>query len=115
MTDTVKIPRPKFVRRKGGPTGRTEHDPRGNAVWVRTRASDEPGAPSVPELSLVDEAPSRGAASRHRPDWKSCVIFVPLCAGEANNPSPIISRIMSASIHTNSAVSTVCARHDAAG
>jgi len=59
MSDTVKIPRPKFARRKGGPNGRAQHDERGNAIWVRTRASDSVEAPIVPDLSLVDDAPKR--------------------------------------------------------
>lgn len=61
MTDTVKIPRPRFVRREGGPNGRAEHDERGNAIWVRTRASDSVEAPPASDLSLVDDAQSRTA------------------------------------------------------
>jgi hypothetical protein len=61
MSDTVKIPRPKFVRRKGGPQGRAEHDERGNAIWVRTRASDATDLLGASELSLVDDPNARAA------------------------------------------------------
>jgi len=40
MSDTVKIPRPKFPRNDQGSSGRVAHDTRGNAVWVRSRATD---------------------------------------------------------------------------
>jgi hypothetical protein len=59
MADTVKIPRPKFPRRPNGPTGRTEHDARGNAYWARTRATDSDHPPDVPELAINDEGESK--------------------------------------------------------
>lgn len=43
MVDTVRIPRLQTERRQGGPAGRggrVEHDSRGTAIWVRTRATD---------------------------------------------------------------------------
>ncbi len=55
MTDTVKIPRPRFERRAGGLTGRVEHDARGNAVWVRTRATDTMELSVNPTLALVED------------------------------------------------------------
>ncbi len=54
MTDTIKMRRPKFPRRQDGPGGRVEHDSRGNAVWVRTRATDQQELTIDPSLSLVD-------------------------------------------------------------
>ncbi len=54
MTDTVKMRRPKFPRQDGGPGGRVEHDSRGNALWVRSRATDESELPVDPALSIVD-------------------------------------------------------------
>ncbi len=44
MEDTTRLPRPPFDRRRGGPVGRVEHDDRGNAVWVASRATDTPDA-----------------------------------------------------------------------
>ncbi len=58
MSDTVKIPRPRFVRSKRGPNGRAVHDDRGNAIWVRTRATDAVAPPEGAELSLVEDSPS---------------------------------------------------------
>jgi hypothetical protein len=56
MVDTVKIPRPKFQRRENSTRrGRVEHDARGNAVWVRTRAEDPADPPDTGGLSLADE------------------------------------------------------------
>jgi hypothetical protein len=59
MTDTVKIPRPPFERRAGGVTGRVEHDERGNAVWVRTRATDTMELSINPTLALIEDEPRR--------------------------------------------------------
>jgi hypothetical protein len=62
MVDTVKMRRPKFPRRRGGPGGRVEHDSLGNAVWTRTRASDSTALPDTSALSIVDDPPlARGA------------------------------------------------------
>jgi hypothetical protein len=55
MSDTVKIPRPKFPRSEHGPKGRVEHDARGNAVWVKTRAEDSTEITPAP-LSIEDSA-----------------------------------------------------------
>jgi hypothetical protein len=64
MTDTVKMRRPKFPRRRGGPGGRVEHDALGNAVWTRTRANDSVGLPDTSALSIVDEVPVTASAGR---------------------------------------------------
>jgi hypothetical protein len=64
MSDTVKIPRPKFERSKHGAGGRVEHDSRGNAFWVRTRASDHSPTPEVPDLSIAEERPKSDPPKR---------------------------------------------------
>jgi hypothetical protein len=56
MSDTAKMRRPKFPRRENGPGGRTEHDSRGNAFWVRTRASDSQDLPDTSTLSILQDA-----------------------------------------------------------
>lgn len=56
MSDTAKIPRPKFPRSGKGPGGRTEHDSRGNAIWVRSRASDPQDLPDTSTLSILGDA-----------------------------------------------------------
>ena len=53
MSDTIKTVRPWFPRSPTGPAGRVHHDERGNAVWVRTRATDVDASPEA-NLSLVD-------------------------------------------------------------
>jgi hypothetical protein len=58
MSDTVKIRRPRFDRRRAAGSGRVEHDDRGDAVWVRTRAVDPPELAVDPELSLVEDPAS---------------------------------------------------------
>ncbi len=58
MSDTVKIPRPQFPRNEHGPKGRVEHDSRGNAVWVRTRAEDSAEIASPLVLSIEDSGKS---------------------------------------------------------
>lgn len=55
MSDTARIPRPKFPRRAHGRGGRTEHDSRGNAFWVRTRAGDPQKLPDTSTLTILDE------------------------------------------------------------
>jgi len=62
MSDTVKMLRPKIARAVNGPRGRVEHDPRGNAVWVRTRATDSHELPDTSFLSIADDAPRPGYA-----------------------------------------------------
>lgn len=55
MSDTVKIRRPHFERKTNGVGGRVEHDNKGNAVWLRTRATDTHEIAVTDELSLVEE------------------------------------------------------------
>jgi hypothetical protein len=68
MSDTVKIVRPKITRAANGPRGRVEHDARGNAVWVRTRATDSNELPDTSVLSILEDEPRpgyvRGAAKK---------------------------------------------------
>jgi hypothetical protein len=59
MSDTVKIPRPQFPRNERGPKGRVEHDSRGNAVWVRTRAEDSAEITPALTLSIEDSGKSQ--------------------------------------------------------
>jgi hypothetical protein len=59
MNDTAKMPRPKFPRNPNGPSGRVEHDSRGNAIWKRTRASDTAVTPDICELDIIDDSAGR--------------------------------------------------------
>ena len=62
--DTLKIKRPLFPRRRGGPEGRVEHDSRGNAVWRRTRSSDSPDGPDTSTLAIDEDAREASPALR---------------------------------------------------
>jgi hypothetical protein len=64
MSDTVKIKRPHFERKSKGAGGRVEHDNKGNAIWVRSRATDTHEIAMTDELSLVEE-PRHRARSMH--------------------------------------------------
>jgi hypothetical protein len=66
MVDTAKMRRPDFRRHHDAPSGRVEHDSRGNAVWKRTRATDSPEPPDSAELALVEE-PARPAGRTPKP------------------------------------------------
>ena len=55
MNKTVKMARPQFPRNSKGPSGRVEHDKRGNAIWSRTRADDTAVLPDTASLAIVDE------------------------------------------------------------
>ncbi len=55
MSDTVKIKRPLFCRRREDLGGRIKEDPPGNAVKVRTRAHDSQEDPSDDLLELTDK------------------------------------------------------------
>lgn len=75
MSNTVKIPRPDFRRTNG--SGRVEHDDRGNAIWVRSRASDTPEVAIAPTLAILDdidrrtrEYPSVGHMPSHKQSFR---------------------------------------------
>jgi hypothetical protein len=59
MNKTVKIARPKFPRNNQGPSGRVEHDSRGNAIWTRSRAEDPTTLPDTAALTIVNDAPPK--------------------------------------------------------
>jgi hypothetical protein len=63
MVDTVKIKRLTRRRHTGGPGGRVEHDPLGNAVWTRSRASDSEELPDTSALSILENTPDAPKAS----------------------------------------------------
>jgi hypothetical protein len=65
MVDTVKIPRPKFPRKKNA-GGRAEHDSRGNAVWRRSRAEDAAELTIPSELAVVDDSPKAKKMARKK-------------------------------------------------
>jgi hypothetical protein len=64
MVDTAKMRRPDFRRHHDAPSGRVEHDSRGNAVWKRTRATDSPEPPDSAGLALLDEPRPAGRTSK---------------------------------------------------
>jgi hypothetical protein len=70
MVDTAKMRRPDFRRQHDAPSGRVEHDSRGNAVWKRTRATDSLEPPDSAELALVDEPPPADGAPKPYPKKK---------------------------------------------
>jgi len=59
MSDTVKMPRPVISRRGKQTSGRVEHDSRGNAVWVRSRATDSKELPVSAGLAIVEDPPKK--------------------------------------------------------
>lgn len=61
MSDTVKLKRPSVARRNRGPSGRVEHDARGNAVWVSTRATDGKDLKVDASLAIVEDPPKKAA------------------------------------------------------
>ena len=60
--DTAKMIRPKMPRATNGRRGRVEHDARGNAVWVQTRATDSQELPDTSILSILEDEPRPGYA-----------------------------------------------------
>jgi hypothetical protein len=83
MSDTVKIPRPKFPRSDQGSSGRVEHDARGNAVWVRSRATDTVDVAVNSTLAVVEDSAAAisGTGIRSREPQKSSGVQ----AGEKKN------------------------------
>jgi hypothetical protein len=65
MVDTVKIPRPKFPRKKSA-GGRVEHDLHGNAIWRRSRADDAAELTIPSELAVVDDSPKAKKIARKK-------------------------------------------------
>jgi hypothetical protein len=59
MADTVKIPRPKFLRNAQGSSDRVEGDARGNAVSEENGSTETVEVEFDPALDSVDESPRK--------------------------------------------------------
>ncbi len=66
LSDTVRLLRPTFERRRREGSGRIEHDSRGNAVLKRTRAGDSEDMTVDASLEIVDDGRGHGRKPRPR-------------------------------------------------